>query len=372
MKIQPLGPVLCLVISLWISACGPTPTPAPSLTPLSPTLTQPPAASLTPSPAATLTQTPAATPTDQANCTDQAEFVSDVTVPDDTLFNPGEKFLKTWRLRNTGTCTWNARYAFVFLSGDQLSAPYSTPLVETPPQSTVDVSLELVAPTENGSFRGVYQLQNPAGKRFGVKDGNIWVRIAVKTEGTTTPATPAALTLTPAPAIKLTAGSPTPGTPAPTGTDTPTASPTKAGTSGACAYTENPDFVSQLLVLINAARATNGLPALTLNSQLSAAAFKHSLDMGCHNFLKHTGSDGSSAKSRVAAQGYNAQAVQECIYAQPPQFGGTPQAAVDWWLNDPFHRPILLSSTLTEIGIGYVNVPSGDLDGYFTLDLATP
>ena len=236
----------------------------------------------------------------------------------------------------------------------------------------------MVAPEQDGVFTGVYQIQDPSGHRFGVKDGNIWVKIVVGS-GTSAPTTP---TYTPqAPATAMQTGTPvansltmtpTAGTPGGAPTDTPTISPTNTGQLGSCTYLENPDFVSQVLVLINQARATNGLPAYTLNSQLSAAALKHSIDMGCNNLLQHTGSDGSTAKSRVAAEGYSATSVQEAIYAQPPQFGGTPQSAVDWWLNDSVHRPILLSSKLTEIGVGYVNVPTSNLGGYFTIDVATP
>ena len=37
---------------------------------------------------------------------DQAQFVSDLTVPDGSSFAPGATFTKTWRLKTIGTCTW--------------------------------------------------------------------------------------------------------------------------------------------------------------------------------------------------------------------------------------------------------------------------
>jgi uncharacterized protein YkwD len=303
-----------------------------------------------------------------------------VTVPDNTNFNPEDKFVKTWRIRNTGSCIWNLRYALVFLKGAQMSAPYSSPFTETLPGGTLDISLDMAAPAQDGIFTGVYQIEGPSGRRFGMQDGNIWVRIVVGT-GTSAPTTP---TYTPqASATSLQTGTPvtnsltmtpTVGTPAPGGapTDTPTTSPTNTGQRGSCTYLLNSDFDSQVFVLINQARAANGLPAYTLNSQLSAAALKHSIDMACNSLLQHTGSDGSSPRTRVAAEGYSAKSVQEAIYAQPPQYGGNPQSAVDWWLNDSLHRPILLSSTLKEIGVSYVNVTTSLLGGYFTIDVATP
>ena len=33
-------------------------------------------------------------------CTDRAQFLADVTVPDGTRFDPGQAFTKTWKLRN--------------------------------------------------------------------------------------------------------------------------------------------------------------------------------------------------------------------------------------------------------------------------------
>ena len=48
---------------------------------------------------------------------DQAAFIRDVTVPDGSPFAPGETFTKTWRLQNTGTCTWTtSNYTLVYVA----------------------------------------------------------------------------------------------------------------------------------------------------------------------------------------------------------------------------------------------------------------
>ncbi|HGJ66308.1 TPA: hypothetical protein ENS27_13160, partial [bacterium] len=44
-----------------------------------------------------------------------AGFVADVTVPDGTSFAPGAAFIKTWRLKNIGTCTWTGKYGLSFV-----------------------------------------------------------------------------------------------------------------------------------------------------------------------------------------------------------------------------------------------------------------
>jgi hypothetical protein len=111
---------------------------------------------------------------------DDSEFVSDVTVPDGSSFEPGTVFRKTWRIRNSGTCTWDAGYRFMFLSGDRMSGPRSMPLgsLDRNPQSTplfpivrpgeeIELSVTLIAPFEEGTSLGEWQLFAPDGTPFG-------------------------------------------------------------------------------------------------------------------------------------------------------------------------------------------------------------
>jgi hypothetical protein len=101
--------------------------------------TQTPAAP-TPIPA---TNTPLPTAMAITYC-DWVSFVKDVTIPDGTVFAPGEAFTKTWRLKNRGTCTWTPDYMLVFASGERLG---DTTVVRLPgyvsPGQTVDVSVTL-------------------------------------------------------------------------------------------------------------------------------------------------------------------------------------------------------------------------------------
>ena len=48
---------------------------------------------------------------------DRAEFIKDVTVPDGTVYQSGEAFVKTWRLQNTGDTTWTTDYKVIFVDG---------------------------------------------------------------------------------------------------------------------------------------------------------------------------------------------------------------------------------------------------------------
>lgn len=133
---------------------------------------------------------PTATPEDEDPC-DQALFITDVTVPDGTIFSPGETFTKTWRLRNTGTCTWTSGYALIFQSGDVMGGPASTQLTTgtVAPGQTVDVSVELTAPNSTGEYQGFWRLRNSSGVSFGITNstnGNFFVLIQVG-EPTATP-----------------------------------------------------------------------------------------------------------------------------------------------------------------------------------------
>ena len=132
-------------------------------------------------PVPTNTSTPAPTNTPQGKC-DQAAFVSE-TIPDGSDFSPGQVFTKTWTLKNSGTCTWNADYDVVFFSGNALGAPAAKSLTAgtVAPGQSIQISLELQAPTASGTHRGDFKLRNAAGVLFGIgdKDAPFWVKIDV-------------------------------------------------------------------------------------------------------------------------------------------------------------------------------------------------
>jgi hypothetical protein len=126
-----------------------------SATPAMPTLTPgTPPATLTPIPLPTNTNTPAATAT--PTCP-QALFVTDVTIPDGTLLNPGETFTKKWRIRNTGQCAWNG-YNLVFDSGESMNGPATKPIGAVNPGQEVDLEVNLTAPNTPGNYRGYWRV----------------------------------------------------------------------------------------------------------------------------------------------------------------------------------------------------------------------
>ncbi len=121
-----------------------------------------------------------------AECTNKALFIADLSVPDDTVMSAAETFTKTWRLQNLGSCTWDSAYRLVPAADDELGAPASVPLTETiPPGEFGNLSVILVAPEVNGTYRGEWRLLSPEGVLFGIGPGSdrpFWVQIMVVEE----------------------------------------------------------------------------------------------------------------------------------------------------------------------------------------------
>lgn len=116
--------------------------------------------------------TPITQPTIVSVC-DMASFVTDVTMPDGTAIPAGTQFIKTWRLKNTGSCTWTPDYSVVFESGTSMEGPTAQKIgVSVAPGQTVDVSVVLRAPGQPGSYRGYWRMRNAAGVLFGVGSSN--------------------------------------------------------------------------------------------------------------------------------------------------------------------------------------------------------
>jgi hypothetical protein len=117
---------------------------------------------------------------------DAASFVSDVTYPDGSTVALGSAFTKIWRVKNTGTCTWNTSYALVYVSGEKFGAPNAVALPgSVGPGQTVDIPVNLSAPSRSGSFVGYWKLRNASGNLFGVGAGDASIYVDIKVAGFT-------------------------------------------------------------------------------------------------------------------------------------------------------------------------------------------
>ncbi len=143
-----------------------------------------------PQPTAVPTAAPTATPTAIPVPCEWAQFVKDISVPDNSVFKPGTAFTKTWRIQNRGACTWTTEYALVFTSGDALGAEKVVRLPGTvAPGASIDISVKMTAPKDAGTYRGYWMLRNASGVLFGLGESaksNLWVSIEVKAPRTRT------------------------------------------------------------------------------------------------------------------------------------------------------------------------------------------
>lgn len=206
MRPQLLSPIV-LLITLGLGACGLPQNAAPSATPLDvnalytqaaatiaaeytqtalamPTATFTPSATLTPEPTVTLlptaTSIPATLPpptlplptavigsTQTANGCNNANWLADVTIPAGTPMKPGDKFTKTWLLKNTGTCTWNTNFRIAFVGGDSMGADTTRIFQKIDPAYNLEISLQMTAPDAKGTVSGYWQMMSEDGKLFG-------------------------------------------------------------------------------------------------------------------------------------------------------------------------------------------------------------
>jgi uncharacterized protein YkwD len=120
-------------------------------------------------------------------------------------------------------------------------------------------------------------------------------------------------------------------------------------------------YATEVIRLVNVERTNAGLGSLASQAQLTQAAQRHSIDMGCNFFLSHTGSDGSDPFDRIDASGYYWYTAGENVA------GGysTPAAVVTAWMNSAGHRANILSTDFTEIGIGYIYNPNDTTNQYY-------
>ncbi|MBN1977355.1 MAG: hypothetical protein JW918_08135 [Anaerolineae bacterium] len=130
------------------------------------------------------TETPPPPVTTEAGCTLDSKYVMDVTIPDGTVMSPGAGFVKTWRVRNSGTCDWDAGFQLIFVGGAQMGGPPSVPLPAVPAGGQTDVSVSLTAPATYGTHKGTWRIRSDEGTVFGT---NLTVLIEVPAPATGTP-----------------------------------------------------------------------------------------------------------------------------------------------------------------------------------------
>lgn len=165
---------MTVVAEFTLTAAAFTPTPLPP----TPTFTAEPP-TLTPTIAFATDPTQIALGTPGGPLCDDYSFdvaTVDVTILDGTAMTPGQEFVKTWKIKNTGICAWGDGYGLVYTYGDKMSGvPVPVGLVEVGQE--VEVSVNFKAPDQIGEYTSAWQMANDKGVTFGKA---IFVKIIVK------------------------------------------------------------------------------------------------------------------------------------------------------------------------------------------------
>jgi hypothetical protein len=158
--------------------------------------------STTPIPSSTATTTPTTTPVQPTSpvaspsltvtlataiptavLADRAQWVSQ-SIPDESVFAPGETFTMTWQLKNVGASTWKPTYLLRYYSGDLFGAPKEIVVgKEVLPGATVEITLKMKAPGAAGNYRSDWVLSSETRSNF--KDA-VFLKITVAAPPTAT------------------------------------------------------------------------------------------------------------------------------------------------------------------------------------------
>lgn len=119
---------------------------------------------------------------DPVGCED-AKLVSHVSIPDGTKLLPAQPFKKTWRIQNSGSCAspWTPSHQLVYSRGERMNGLWGVHLPRNVGRGeTVDISVDLTAPSAPGEYSGIWMMADGAGNVFGRQ---FQVRIAVVDKG---------------------------------------------------------------------------------------------------------------------------------------------------------------------------------------------
>jgi hypothetical protein len=112
---------------------------------------------------------PATTPSPRpaGACVNDASFVEDLTIPDGSVFIPGEAFDKRWLVRNSGSCDWGSDHRLVPIGENRFGGPAEMALFPARAGSSAEWQIDLVAPLQPGEYLGRWQARAPDGSPFG-------------------------------------------------------------------------------------------------------------------------------------------------------------------------------------------------------------
>lgn len=108
----------------------------------------------------TITPSPSPSPPPPAACANSAAFVQDVTIPPGTALAPNQAFNKIWRVRNNGTCPWDANVRLTLVGGETLATQVELAVPATAPGATADLLVPMTAPAVLGQHYSQWRIHD--------------------------------------------------------------------------------------------------------------------------------------------------------------------------------------------------------------------
>ncbi|MEC0207149.1 CAP domain-containing protein [Paenibacillus lautus] len=133
--------------------------------------------------------------------------------------------------------------------------------------------------------------------------------------------------------------------------ETSAPSTTPSQPSESAGTTEQSNFASEVVKLVNKERANAGLKPLTVHAKLTTVALDKAKDMSNNNYFSHTSPTHGSPFDMMKAYGISYGYAGENI----AKGQRTPQEVMNSWMNSQGHRENILSPNFTMIGVGYYN-----------------
>lgn len=115
-----------------------------------------------------LRATTSSTPAPDANPNDSSLFVGE-SVPDGTLMAPGQRFTKTWTIRNNGSTPWRDRRLTrvgIAAGSGLITTPVQIPLPDTDPGTEITIAVPCIAQFVEGTSNAAFKMTDSAGRLY--------------------------------------------------------------------------------------------------------------------------------------------------------------------------------------------------------------
>ena len=119
-------------------------------------------AAVEPSPVPTLFPT-----VNPAECSNDLNFIEDLTIPDNMFTTFGFSLDKQWRVENSGTCHWTSGYRLRHIGGAVLGAPEEIALYPARAGTQATIRILFTAPFTEGIYESAWQAVDSNGAAFG-------------------------------------------------------------------------------------------------------------------------------------------------------------------------------------------------------------